>query len=163
LNKYELKVSNLYEILSISLADVNTELNEKFLTTNTFCSNVYNHTNFNLGDDNKLLQVLEEFYQKTGYNICVDIINYETVYTKNILAFVLLICVSSFIVVISIIALFKQVKAVKYINKVDEKGYLGNYFEGEINFNDFLKRHPLNEKFKYNDSENDELRKKNKK
>ena len=163
LNNYDEKVSNLYEILSISLSNVNGELKEKYITDNESNSKIYNHTSFNLGDDKKLLDEMEEFYLITGYNISIDIINYNMVYTKNVFIFIVFITISIIILIISIFSLIKHIKAVKFINEEEKKGNLDKYFEGEIKFDEFLKRHPLDIKFKYNDSENDELRKQNKK
>ena len=51
------------------------------------------------------------------------------------------------------------IKAVKKINEADRNGELKKYYEGEENYEDHVKKHPIDEPYVYNKKEYEDLKK----
>ncbi len=159
LEKYEMKVSNLYEILAISLEEVNDLITKKYYENNYKLSKAINNTSYNLGDDTKLNEALNKFYELTGYNISVDVNAYSTVYKADYTLLICLVCFGSFLIIVFVFSIVKGLRAVKFINKEDEKGNLKQYFEGEVDYETHVKRYSMDEPQKFDRTEYEKFKK----
>ncbi len=159
LEKTNEKVSNLYSILAVSLAETNKNINNKYYTNNTKASKIINNTDFNLGSSTELQTAMDNFYDLTGYNISIDVNNYGSVYKPNKTIMWVLIGVAGFFIIIGVLAIVKASKAVKFINKEDEKGNLKEYYEGEVDYETQTSKYSMDEPYKYDKSEYEALKK----
>lgn len=153
------KVKSLYNAIAQALDLTNNSISKSYYSNNTYSTKIINRTKFDLGDDTKLMEEMEEFYTLTGYNIIIDINNYKSAYHPNYPFMIIFFCMGSFLLVYSVYHVFKSLNAVKMINIEDEKGNLEEYYEGEIFYEDQVKKYSMDEPYKYNRAEYDELKK----
>ncbi len=159
LSKNENKVNNLYSALADSLEETNNAISNKYYTLNHYDTKVSNRTNFELGDQTKLLAEMDRFYNLTGYNISIDISEYGDVYKPEVGLCVGLGVIGLAFIAVSTFSIIKTVKAVKVINEEDKKGNLEKYFEGEVSYKEHTKRHSMDDPYKYSKKEYDDLKK----
>ena len=152
------KISDLGATLAECLNTTLGKINDKYYTNNTFNSKVINNTSFSIGESN-IDTILSTFYEKTGYNLIIDISNYSAAYSPNYVLGVLLASVSFILFVIGIATVLIALGAVRKINEEDKNGNLEQYYEGEEKYEDHVKKHPIDEPYVYNKSEYEELKK----
>ena len=63
------------------------------------------------------------------------------------------------LIIYSLVYIGFAIRAVKKINEADKNGNLKEYYEGDISFEEQIKRHPLDEPYTYSQAEYDELKK----
>ena len=163
LNKYEYQVTNLYTALYNSLRDFNDYIDflyyDQLYTYNTMHIQVLNNTTFDLGDDTLLKDEMIRFYNLTGYNICIDVNTFDTAYPPAYYMLIILSTIGGLIIIYGFYRLIKTIIAVEKINEADKNGDLGKYFEGDIKYEEYQKRHSMDEPYTYNPNEYEELKK----
>lgn len=159
LDKTEDKVLNLYSILATSLGKTNDSITQKYYTGNTYASQILNRTTNDLGDTTALEAEIEEFYTLTGYNITIDISTYKSVYHISYPLTIGLFLAGIGIITFGMVMIIKTLRAVKKINEEDKKGNLKEYYEGEVSYEEHIKKYSMDEPYTYNKSEYDDLRK----
>ena len=159
LQKEENKVENLYKILTKSLSDTNDTLLTKYYEENAYSSKIINRTKFDSGSDIELKLELEKFYTNTGYNISIDISTYNQAYPRTYYGLFFMGIIGLALIIYSIVYINLAVRAVKVINEEDKNGNLKEYYEGDISYEEQIKRHPLDEPYKYSINEYNELKK----
>lgn len=163
LSKTEYKVTNLYSVIALSLSEVNDTLSTKYFTKNDSECTIVNNTSFEINGYDALIIELNEFYSITGYAISVDVSNTSDVYKPNYGPLIGFSLLGIAIIVIGIIQIVKSTKAVKKINEAEKNGTAKNYYEGEVDYDEQIKSHPIDEPYRYDFSEYDKLRKKHEK
>ena len=147
------KVLDIYSTLSKALDDVTKEIEFKHYKNNTQQSKIINDTDFELANYDMLKNSAMNFYNTTGYQISFVMSKYDVVYKNSYLPVIIISAVAILILGFSIFGIIKQYKAVKFITKEEKNGNGKKYFEGEVEFEKYLKDHPIDEKFKYNPKE----------
>lgn len=159
LKNKENKVETLYEMLTKALSDTNSTLSLKYYEENTYSSDIINRTTYDSGSDLELKEKMQEFYNITGYNISFDISTYDQAYPTRYYGLVFMSLIGSALIIYSIVYMVLAIKAVKRINEEDKNGNLKEYYEGDISYEEQIKRHPLDEPYKYSINEYEELKK----
>lgn len=147
------KVLDIYSTLSKALDDVTKEIEFKHYKNNTQQSKIINDTDFELANYDMLKNSAMNFYNTTGYQISFVMSKYDVVYKNSYVPVIIISAVAVLILGFSIFGIIKQYKAVKFITKEEKNGNGKKYFEGEVEFEKYLKDHPIDEKFKYNPKE----------
>ena len=164
LDKCDNKVESLYPILATSLEKTNNDILLKFAfssyhETNNDASKTINNTSYNLGNADKLNEEINKFYKITGYNIIIDVNTYKAAYKADYTLLICLVCFGSFLFIVFVFSIVKGLRAVKFINKEDEKGNLKQYFEGEVDYETHVKRYSMDEPQKFDRTEYEKFKK----
>lgn len=163
LNKYEYQVSSLADALNTSLMELNERID--LLYSNPLYSNnvkdikIINNTTYSIGDDTSLKEAMNHFYELTGYNICIDISTYDTAYPQAYYMLIVLSIIGGGVIIFGFYRLIKTIIAVEKINEADKNDDLGKYFEGDIKYDEYRKKHSMDEPYTYNPNEYEELKK----
>ena len=159
LNRSSNKVSILYSSIEESLKEVNKSYSTKIRNNIPSCGKVLNNTSFDFGDSQDLEEAIKAFYDNTGYNVVVDINTYGSLHHMNYFVVFLFMGFGVLLIIAFISTIRKKLQAVKEINKADKEGNLEKYFEGEVKYEDHIKKHSMDEKYKYDPKEYEDLRK----
>lgn len=159
LEQTEEKVTNIYSIVASSLTKTTATITKKYGQNSINKSRVYNNTTYVLGDDSSIKNALNEFYEVTGYSISLDISTFDQAYPRQYYMLIFLSTLGGVFIIYSIFRLIKALDAVKVINEADKNDDLEKYYEGEISFEEQKKRHSMDEPYKYNPKEFEELKK----
>lgn len=155
----ENKAEDLYAILANALSETNDTLTKKYYEDNTNTSKIVNRTEYDSGSDVELMLELNEFYMITGYNICIDVSTFNQAYPREYYGLFFMGAIGLALIIYSLVYIGFAIRAVKKINEADKNGNLKEYYEGDISFEEQIKRHPLDEPYTYSQAEYDELKK----
>lgn len=122
--------TNLYQELSDSIYYITDQISNKYYFNNTLQSSITNETKFNItASRDALVQAQESFYNKTGYQISVLVVENGKAYPMNVAGIVALSVVCSGFIAAVAYVLGSRIKAIKAINKAEEEGRAEDYFE----------------------------------
>lgn len=157
LDKDSDEVHNIYLILANSLNEAMTKIGSKYYNSNNESAKINNDTDIEIVGYNELVNSQKNFYELTGYQISFVISQYEAVYKNDYTLGFIFTGVAIIMFGFSIYLVIKTLKAVKFIDKEERNGNGAKYFEGEVDYDTYVKDHPINSKIKYDRNEYDYL------
>lgn len=136
--KEKIGTTGYQDSLSQDLVDVINALtdcvSEKYYSENTLNSSIANHSDIVL-NESKINLALSEFFNKSGYNLCIEIADYKEVFAPDYLSVAIFILVSLLFVGCGVFLVVRQYKIYKTIKQAELDGTEEKYFEGEEPFN----------------------------
>ena len=141
--------NNLYSDLAYCLKKVNDGITDNLGNGVSNCKIINETTYVGSNGKSELENEFNTFYEKTGYNISLLVSDSEEVYKLDIVPIVF-ICIA-FIASIgfAIFLLKRNMKAVKAINESEAQGNERDYFEGEDDYDTFMKENGQDDNDQY--------------
>ena len=147
------EVKEIYSIIAKSLNETTPLLTYLGEENNTQTSVVKNETNLDLGSSLELETAQNDFYERTRYRISTVIAKYDDVYKNTYAIPSIIIGVGVLVLVFFIYKFIQTRKALNAINQAEQEGTAKKHFEGEVEYDTFIKDHSPDEKFYYDADE----------
>ena len=133
-------VSNsLYSDLAACLKEVNNTISGSTGIGTSECKIINETTYVSEAGRNELEAEFNTFFEKTGYSISLLVSDSEEVYKLDIIPLIIVSVIFIAVIGLAVIWLNKNLKAVKAINESEIQGNERDYFEGEDDYDTFLK------------------------